>query len=74
MLRITARQHEACVQACVRIREQIADGRRSALGADADLLALNLVAAAFTCNAKVTRRAWRRAAEAATAAKVNGFA
>jgi hypothetical protein len=73
MLRVTARQHEACVQACVRIREQIADGRRNAVGADADLLALNLVAAAFTCNAQVTRKAWRRAAEAAAAVQVSGF-
>jgi hypothetical protein len=73
MLRVTARQHDACVQACVRIREQIADGQRIAVGADADLLALNLVAAAFTCNAKVTRKAWRRAAEAVAAAQVSGF-
>jgi hypothetical protein len=73
MVRVKANEHDACLRACVRIREQIDHGERIAAGADADLIALNLVAAAFACKAKVTPKAWRRAGEAVAAAQVGGF-
>jgi len=73
MVRVTVNERDACLRACVRIREQIEYGERVGASVDADLVALNIVASAYTCNAKVTPKAWRRAGEAVAAAQVAGF-
>ena len=61
----TAREHDLCLAACERIRQQIQHGERTSQDADADLVALSVVAGAYACSEPVSRKFWMRAQEIA---------
>jgi hypothetical protein len=64
-MKVMRHEHDACLRACWRIREQVASGERTAAEADDDLVALGVVAGAFACGEPVTQEQWSRAARLA---------
>lgn len=64
-MRPTAREHDLCLRAAWRIREEIANGQCTEQEASPDLTALNVVAGAYACNEPVQSRFWHRAREIA---------